>query len=87
MRFWSPGVCLLLLVLPVFAQQPQPLAPQEHLERLELELAYIEREHKLCRQSLGDIWARANALEKQVQGLRTELKALKEPANDKAKKK
>lgn len=73
--------------VPAFAQQAPSLSPQEQLERAVLELAYTEREHKMCRQSLGDMWARANALEKQVQDLTTKLKTLKEPAGDKTNKK
>ena len=72
-----------------FAQQPPaPLTPQEHLDRARLELAYADREHTMCRQSLSDMWARGNTLEAQVKHLQDEkqklvdeLKALKEPAS------
>ena len=61
-----------------FAQQPPPLTPQEEAERMALELVYIEREHKMCRTSLSDVWRRANGLETQVQALTKEKAALSE---------
>ena len=71
----------------VFAQQPPPLSPQEQADRFALELAYVEREHKMCRSSLADIWLRANVLEKQVQDLTVKLKAMEETKGEPAKKK
>ena len=73
-----------IVVLGIFwgtlalAQQPPPSTPQEEAERLALELVYVEREHKMCRTSLSDVWRRANGLETQVQTLTKEKAALSE---------
>ena len=84
---WLIGfVVIFCAALPSLAQQPQPLTPQEQLDRARLELAYADREHAVCRQSLGDIWARANAMEAELKKLQDELKGLKENP-DAAKKK
>mgnify|MGYP001576248450 CR=1 FL=1 len=62
-----------------FAQQlPAPPTPQEQLDRARLEIAYGERAHKFCRETLADVWARANAMEAQLRQAQDELKALKE---------
>ena len=79
-------ITFLLATTPAFAQQPLPLTPQEQLDRARLELAYADREHAVCRQSLGDIWARANGMEADLKKLQDELKTLKEKP-DAAKKK
>ena len=62
------------------AQQPATPSPQEQADRLALELAYVEREHKQCRGSLADLWARGNALEAQVKQLQEKLKTLEDTA-------
>ena len=84
-----------LLILALFllgavvavAQQPPPPTPEKEVKRLTLELTYVEREHKMCRVSLSDVWDRANDLETQVQmltkekaTLADEVKALKDAA-------
>ena len=69
-----------LLFYPIiaFAQQPPPFTAQEQLDRVRLELAYADREHALCRQSLSDIWARANVVEAELKQLQGKLKAFEE---------
>ena len=76
----------MMIASHAIAQQPPPLTPQEQLDRARLELAYADREHVVCRQSLGDIWARANGMEAELKKLQDELKTLKEKP-DAAKKK
>ena len=71
----------------IFAQQPPPLTPQEQLKRLGVEITYVEREHKLCRQNLADVLARLEAAQGQIQQLQDELKKAKEPADAAPKKK
>ena len=89
-------VCGLVLwlgtVMVGFAQQPvpQPMLPgfslQEQADRLNLELVYAEREHKLCKQSMADLWARANTTEVQLKQAQDKLKTLKEKPDAAQKK-
>ena len=76
----------MMIASQAFAQQPPPLTPHEQLDRTRLELAYADREHAVCRQSLSDVWARANGMEAELKKLQDELKTLKEKP-DAAKKK
>jgi hypothetical protein len=76
----------LLAATTAIAQQPPPLTPQEQLDRARLELAYAAQEHAMCKTSLSDMWARANAMEGELRKLQDELKGLKEKPGAAAKK-